>query len=254
MVSLFIHRTLSCPSFDILDPLAFRPNPQALMDGGSDDEDEPVTNALDQDEPQAPTDGIYRPPKLAPMPYTESSGKRDKKERKRPVPHALASLAHLDPSRPYAEGTSGLGAPAAGSSELATSRMRELRRMTEFEEENFTRLVMRKQDAKQRRRDEADMALGGVPSVARGGRRRGGLEDEFGDVLRSVGRSTRDAKGDGYEELRHRGRKEGALERSRKRGVGQEEDGEVEGPKVRKKSRFDREAKAFKKRMNVKKR
>jgi U3 small nucleolar ribonucleoprotein protein LCP5 len=229
----------------LLDPLAFRPNPQALMDDDSDGDEGPGG----EKEPKQPEDGIYRPPQLAPMPYNETSG-REKKERRKPVPAALASLAHLDPTRPYAEGTSGLGAAPAANMELATGRMRELKRMTEFEEENFTRLVMKKKDARQRRRDEEDMALGGVPSVARSGRRRGGLEDEFGDILRSVGRTTRGAVGDGYEELRQRGRKEGVLERSRKRGG--DDDAEVEGPKVRKKGRFDREAKAMKKRINSK--
>jgi U3 small nucleolar ribonucleoprotein protein LCP5 len=210
-----------------LDPLAFRPNPAALMDAASDDEGQNAGG--DDGEAQQPDDGIYHPPKLAPMPYTEA-GRKEEKERRRPVPAAVASLAHLDPTRPYAEGTSGLGAAPAANAELATGRMKELRRMTEFEEENFTRLVMKKKDARQRRR--------------------GGLEDEFGEVLRSVGRSTRGAVGDGYEELRERGRKDNVLVRSRKRGG--DDDVEVEGPKIRKKSRFDREAKAMKKRAGTK--
>jgi U3 small nucleolar ribonucleoprotein protein LCP5 len=223
------------------------------LDAESDDE-EPEFDAKDGRAPKDNGDGdggdgIYRPPKLAPVPYNESSLRKDKsKERRRPVPAALASLAHLDPSRPYAEGTSGLGAAPAANMEMATGRMKDLKRMTEFEEENFTRLIMKKKDARQRLRDEADIALGGVPTMAKAGRRRGGLEDEFADVLRSVGRSTKGATGDGYEELRQKGRKQGALERSRKRGVEEEV---AEGPKIRKKSRFDREAKAMKKRTNT---
>jgi U3 small nucleolar ribonucleoprotein protein LCP5 len=126
--------------------------------------------------------------------------------------------------------------------------------MTEFEEENFTRLVMKKRDARQRRRDEEDVALGGVPSAARSGRRRGGgLEDEFGDVLRSVSRSRTSGVGDGYEDLRERGRKANVLERSRKRDMGAlEGDGADEGPKLRKRSRFEREAKVARKKISAK--
>ena len=46
--------------------------------------------------------GVYRPPKLAPMPYTEAPRGKDKdgKSRRRPVPSTLAALAHLHPSQP----------------------------------------------------------------------------------------------------------------------------------------------------------
>jgi U3 small nucleolar ribonucleoprotein protein LCP5 len=127
------------------------------MDAASEGEEDEV----DRDAEDAQGDGIYRPPKLAPMPYNESGGRKDKKERRRPVPAALANLAYLDPSRPHLEGTSGLGAAPASSLEAASSRAREIRRMTEFEEENFTRLVLKKKDERQRRRDEEDIALGG---------------------------------------------------------------------------------------------
>jgi U3 small nucleolar ribonucleoprotein protein LCP5 len=55
------------------DPLAFRPNPQALMDDGSAEEGVEDENKAEED------DGIYRPPKLAPTPYTETSGRKEKK-------------------------------------------------------------------------------------------------------------------------------------------------------------------------------
>ena len=221
------------------------------MDGagsGSDNED------ADDDTPTSTRDGIYRPPKLAPVPYTEASTKsKDKsKDRRAPVPSALAHLAHLDPSKPYTESTSGLGggAPAHGS-----ARARELQRMTAFEEENFTRLVMKKRDAKRRTLDEADIALGGT-GMASGSRRRVpgvGLEDEFGDIIRSVGRSRQGIVGDGYEELRQRGKKESVLARSRARSRDDAfDDLGDDGPKQRKRTRFDKEVKAAKKRTSSK--
>lgn len=191
-------------------------------------------------------DGIYRPPKLAPMPYNELRQSKDK-SRRAPIPSALANLAHLDPSMPYMESTSGLGSTPA----LSSGRARELKRMTEFEEENFTRLVMKKKVARQRALDEADIALGGTGAVSR---RRGrvpgvGLDDEFGDILKSVGRSKQGVIGDGYEELRQRGKKEGVLARSRARSRDDAFDdlGE-DGPRQRKRSRFEKEVKAAKNR------
>lgn len=115
--------------------------------------------------------------------------------------------------------------------------------MTEFEEENFTRLMMNKKEAQRRRQDEADLALGGTGSSHR--RRRGrGLEDEFEDVLRSVGRTRAGGIGDGYEELRQKGKKADALSRSRTRVREDGEDGEDEVRQV-KRSRFQKERRAL---------
>ncbi|KAI0318421.1 hypothetical protein OF83DRAFT_1056889 [Amylostereum chailletii] len=219
------------------DPLAFRPNPQALVGGEASDEEDEDTGGADG------RDGIYRPPKLAPMPYTDARGKD--KGRRAPVPSTLASLAQLDPTAPYVEAASGLGSAPTQRS----GRAREIARMTEFEEDNMTRLVMKKSEARRRVRDEEDIALGG--SGLGGGRHAlgGGLDDEFADVLRSVGRGGRG--GDGYEELRARGKKEGVLARVRTRK--REDDGMVdEGPRMRKKSRFEKETKAAKKRTGKK--
>ncbi|TFY72359.1 hypothetical protein EVG20_g670 [Dentipellis fragilis] len=222
------------------DPLAFRPNPQNLMGGDMSGEEE------DEDDTGRTADGIYRPPKLAPMPYTEP--RKDKRAPRQPIPTALTSLAHLDPSRPYIESTSGLGAAPAHQN----ARAREIQRMTEFEEENFTRLVLKKREMKQRRKDEEDIALGGIGGI-RGKRRGGGLEDEFADVLRGVGRrGGPGGVGDGYEELRAKGRKEGALARTRTRGRDEVDGVDDEGPRQRKRSRFEKESRVARKKSKSK--
>ncbi|KAF9004722.1 hypothetical protein BDQ17DRAFT_1354553 [Cyathus striatus] len=229
------------------DPLAFRPNPQNLV---SDEEnDRPFTSKETYD---IANDGIYRPPRLAPVPYVEKPRNEGRKERI-PVPSALTMLTS-DPSQPHMETTSGLG----GAPAMASGRAAYLKRMNEFEEENFTRMMIKKSEARRRARDEADLAmggdLGGVDS-GRGMRRRaGGLEDEFGDVLRSVERTSGAyGKGDGYDELRKKGRKAGVLERSRADGVGRKRGATFEDEKVvppsRKRSRFEQEAKAVKRKM-----
>ncbi|PAV23310.1 protein related to LCP5-U3 small nucleolar ribonucleo involved in maturation of 18S rRNA [Pyrrhoderma noxium] len=184
------------------DPLAFRPNPQNLMNQNSESSESEIDS--DDDTQDKANDGIYRPPKLAPMPYNEETS-RSKKERRKPVTSALSQIS-MGAYNPYVETTTGLG----GTPSLASSRARELARMTEYEEENFTRLVMKKKDEKRRRRDEEDLALGGTgAALTAGPRGRGqrgvGLEDEFADVFKSVNRRKDGTLGDGYEELRQRG-------------------------------------------------
>lgn len=223
------------------DPLAFKPNPADLLNQEmSEDEDEDGG----RDDDAADRDGIYRPPKLAPVPYTEQPKGKDKK-RAGPVPTALSHLARLDPSMPHLESTSGLGSTPA----LMSKRAQELQRMVEFEEENFTRLVMKKKEMRKRKQDEANIALGGIGEGGRHGRG-GGLEDEFSDILRSVGRSKSGIVGDGYEELRQKGKKDSVLARSRTRARDDILDqAEEEGPRQRKKGRFEKEVRATKKRV-----
>src|SRR6266404_8475804 len=134
------------------------------------------------------------------MPYIEPTAKA--RARRLPPVHALASLVHLDPERPFLESATGLGIVPS----MQSARARELRRMEEFEEENMTRLVLKKKDERRRRKDESDIAIGGAGGIM-GKRRGGGLEDEFADVLRGEHRGKAPIN-DGYEELRMKGRKE----------------------------------------------
>jgi len=186
--------------------------------------------------------GIYRPPKVAFMPYTEASSK-GKKRRDR-MPAALNNLAYVDPNNPHIESTSGLGGGGPRGSGLVSARARELARMTEFEEENMTRLVMNKREAKRRKMDEATIALGGSASMAHGGRSRargGGLGDEFGDLIRLRDEPSRFAGADGYEELRARAKKRDAFERSKVRRNADAEDAVELGERPAKRTRFEHE-------------
>lgn len=240
MYQILTHPPL--PIYSFSDPLAFRPNPQNLADNEqrSDGEQNGQSDAEDPD-------GIYRPPKLAPMPYTEAAA--DKRSKRQPIPKALSSLLHQDPSRPHIEGTSGLGSMPS----LASDRAREIQRIKDFEEENFTRLVMKKKDARRRRKDEEDLALGGT-GAGKGRKRGRGLEDEFSDVLHSIGRTKMGVLGDGYEELRQRGKKADALSRSRTRRTEDLEGTDDGGPRLKKKSRFEKERTALHKKTKTKRR
>ena len=214
--------------FPPTDPLSFRPNPRNLQDFPGESGDEGYGG--DQD------DGLYRPPKVAPMPFTEPKSKNDRRAH---VPATLHTLTHTDPIKPHVETTSGLGNMAA----LTSKRARELQEMAEWEEANMARLVMKKRDARQRAQDEADIALGGIG----GGRRRGrGLVDEFDDVLRSVSRERGGLMGDGYEELRRRGKKLDVLSRAKARKRDVMSADEVDAPRQRKRSRFEKAIKASK--------
>ena len=220
------------------DPLVFRPNPTSLVQPPTS---APAASAEDDNIiPSSNEDLIYRPPRMAPVPYIEKSKSQARRNRP-PVPSALSSLS-VDPSRPFIESSSGLG----GTPALASGRAQYLKRLKDFEEDNFTRLVMKKSDAKRRARDEEDLALGGdlgSGSTLRGRRRAGGLEDEFNEVLRSASRVTGGrSQGDGYEELRQKGRKKDVLQRSRdskKRDILDGDDDHGDLPRKKHRTRFE---------------
>ncbi|PWY98382.1 hypothetical protein BCV70DRAFT_38455 [Testicularia cyperi] len=226
------------------DDLAFRPNPSAFMQdkaraganttdngkkkrsskakGDSDDSDS---------ESDAGKTAKYRPPKLVPMAYdpdARSSRKDARNAGKGGITRNSALLSDLTAgmsSNPYEASSGGVGVGGRLAAQNS-ARAKALQRMEEFEEENFTRLVMSKKDAKKRRRDEADIALGGAGlSSGRDGRRRigGGMEEEFGDLLRGSGLDGRKGKKakraqDAYDSLRSNSRASSTLHRSRSSG------------------------------------
>ncbi|KAG2140343.1 hypothetical protein BD769DRAFT_1694884 [Suillus cothurnatus] len=128
------------------DPLAFHPKPQSLVDNEQHSDEDRDTRSNVED-----LDGVYRPPNLAPMPY-------DKRYKRQPVPNALSTLLYQDPWCLHVEGTSGLGSMPS----LSSDRAREIQRIEDSEKENFTRLVMKKKDARRRQKGEEDLALGGT--------------------------------------------------------------------------------------------
>ncbi|KAJ3741689.1 hypothetical protein DFH05DRAFT_241308 [Lentinula detonsa] len=232
-----------------LDPLVFRPNPLNLLDANNNDDADDTGGNGD-----TTTEGIYRPPRVAPMPYVPQTSAKTNRQQRAPIPSSLVSVLHTDGSMPHVESTSGLG--NTPSLNHTSSRAKYLQHLTEFEEDQFGRVMMGKKEARRRVRDEEALALGsglsGLGEEGKGiGRRRrtaGEWEDEFGDVLKDIGRSSvRAFGGDGYDELRQRGKRSGVLERSRenkKRGADYVvAEGELE---KRKKSRFETERKGIK--------
>ncbi|KIK54553.1 hypothetical protein GYMLUDRAFT_77068 [Collybiopsis luxurians FD-317 M1] len=239
----------------INDPLAFRPNPQNLLEANDDEDEDDEADSARLGNGDSNADGIYRPPRVAPMPYVPQTSAKSKRQQRAPIPTSLASVLHTDASMPHIESTSGLG--NTPSLNHTSSRAKYLKHLSEFEEEQFGRVMMSKKDARRRARDEEALALGaglsGLGEEGKGGGRRrsaaAGWEDEFGDVLRDIRRgSGRGLGNDGYDELRQRGKRGGVLERSRqnkKRGADSLA-GDTEVPQKRKKSRFETERKGIK--------
>lgn len=194
------------------DDLAFRPNPSAFMldkarqlARSSKSKDRRGKPGRDSDsDAESEEDGgktaVYRPPKLVPMSY-DPDARNGRKDSRSSITRNSALLSDLTAgmsSNPYEASSAGVGVGGRGRLATNTSaRAKALARMEEFEEENFTRLVMSKKDSRKRRRDEADVALGGAGlSSGRDGRRRigGGMEEEFGDLLRGAGLDGRNGK------------------------------------------------------------
>ncbi|WFD23285.1 hypothetical protein MEQU1_001974 [Malassezia equina] len=170
-----------------LDKLAFRPNPNAMAAAVKPAE----SQAADEEEEEA---GVYRPPKLAPMMYDPDAhvSRKQRNKDRQPSRNAalLADLSAGMSSNPYETSVAGVGGGHAVGT-AGSSRARALRRMQEFEEDNYKRLSLSKKDAKRRRRDEQDVALGGLGLSSHGNRIGGGVEEEFGDLLRGSERDER---------------------------------------------------------------
>ena len=203
-----------------VDMLSFRPNPESLVSaqvGRSDVTDE------ETGEPSPAVGGVYRPPKVAPVVYDpDAHVSRNARKKERQVSRNTALLADLTAgmsTNPYETSVGGVGGDGAiGTS--GSSRARALRRMQEFEEENYKRLALNKKEAKKRRRDEQDVALGGLGLSSHGGHRlSGGIEEEFGDLLRGSERDARRrARGDerdAYNALQKRAKRPTAMSQAK---------------------------------------
>ncbi|KAL1407156.1 hypothetical protein Q8F55_006570 [Vanrija albida] len=159
------------------DPLSFRPNPSAMVAAARAEPEKKQQADADDD------GGVYRPPRVAAMPYNEPTKQR--KERRAPA--LLSEFAAGLDGAPAIQTTTGLSTrpvlAGAHTNSASAKRAAELKRIQEFEEDNMTRLVTTKREAKRRRDDEEALALGfGVGGRGRL-RRQNGLEAELEGVL-----------------------------------------------------------------------
>lgn len=112
-----------------VDPLLLKPNPGSLQSQGSVEVSE---------------SNIYRPPRVAPMPYMEKNAKFDKNKALRS--RILTDLKNQYDDRPEEVSTGGTGYGNKDSN--ATKEDRTWNEREAFEEENFMRLNMTREDKK----------------------------------------------------------------------------------------------------------
>ncbi|WWC85692.1 uncharacterized protein L201_000558 [Kwoniella dendrophila CBS 6074] len=172
------------------DPLSFRPNPSAIVSSREQPTKQSKYSSAkaDSDDEGESSSKIYRPPRVAAVPYQETGGRGEKKERQRQAPALLSEFAASIDSAPIMESTSGLSVRhTAGNNKtnsISNKRAEELKRIKEFEESNMTRLVTSKKEQKRRRDDEASLSMGfGISSNNRNRKGRNGLESELEGVL-----------------------------------------------------------------------
>lgn len=215
------------------DMLSFRPNAAAMLASARSEAAEaakPRKSRKESDDESEVDGGVYKPPRVAAMPYNEEGEKR---VRERRAPALLSEFAQSLAGAPAVQTTSGLSTrpvqAGAHTNSASARRAAELQRIAEFEEENMTRLVTSKREAKRRREDEEALALGFGVGGARN-RRRNGLEAELEGVLGDGGSSAWDGAGDKF------GKREGITKRAKTAG-GRERNGKA------KKSRFEKDVK-----------
>ncbi|GAA5990721.1 hypothetical protein JCM10908_003206 [Rhodotorula pacifica] len=180
---------------DVLnDPLAFRPNPSNLV------LDRTVSEGEDEEEAEERA-GIYRPPRLAAMPYVEAPAKGKKKREAAQQPsHLLSDISHsMLSGTPYAEATSGLS--VSYDPALKSGAKARLDKILEYETDNFRRLGKSKKDERDRRRMEEEVAFGGLGAGKGGKRRLGGFGAEFDDLLGSNNHKGEKRKAAAYEQM-----------------------------------------------------
>lgn len=221
-----------------LDPLSFRPNPAAFASTSTNKPSASSSRTSRANGEKEEATGVYRPPRIAAVPYDEPSSSR----RERRAPALLSEFAHTMDGAPVLESTSGLSTRPVQhgkhSNSLSSKRAAELERMNRFEEENMTRLVTTKREEKRRREDEAALALGyGVGGSGRNkGTRQNGLEAELEGVL-----GERRSKGLWEGVRKDLGAREGLLDRGKKRS-------NTATPARTKKARFEKDVQGLAKR------
>ncbi|KAI8055176.1 hypothetical protein BDF22DRAFT_741764 [Syncephalis plumigaleata] len=216
---------------DNVNPYSFKPNPQQLV-GANDDKESGNANEDDNEGSQ-----LYRAPRLAPVHYDEGTDVKEKRKKheQRLLEKAAKSrliqdlVAEYD-DRPERMGVEGGARDGYGGDDALEKRERE---RTRYEEENFTRLSLSKQEARRMRdgglhrftnefKNLNDFSnLAGINAVERDDRQRHSLlgrkerrHDERHNTTNTESKKRRGV--DAVVEDEHIGSGSGAFQRSRK--------------------------------------
>ncbi|KAJ3781947.1 hypothetical protein GGU10DRAFT_365188, partial [Lentinula aff. detonsa] len=93
------------------------------------------------------------------MPYVPQTSAKTNRQQRAPIPSSLVSVLHTDGSMPHVESTSSLGNTPSLLNHTS-SRAKYLQHLTDFEEDQFGRVMMGKKEARRRVGDEEALALG----------------------------------------------------------------------------------------------
>jgi U3 small nucleolar ribonucleoprotein protein LCP5 len=133
-------------SSELQDPLQFKPNPKNMIN--SEDEE-------DQKDKDSEETKLYRPPKIVPMhfeekPISRNIGELSKREQRRAAKsRLLRDLQEQYDSRPEELTAAGTG---YGLHEVATKMDEKLLEKQRYEEENFMRFTLTREEKKARKR------------------------------------------------------------------------------------------------------
>ncbi|OQR93930.1 neuroguidin-like protein [Achlya hypogyna] len=160
------------------ETLSYAPNPAALK-ADEDEDDEEADEADGAGEKKS--DGVYRAPRMASVPYdeeekeAEKKAKREERNRKRLAKSTILSEVREE----YSERPQEI--LASGSSALDKELAKEAAEKTEYEEERFVRLVTSRKDKIRKRQRERDAmaadSIGKIDNFA-------GIHEALGDVAK----------------------------------------------------------------------
>nr|KAJ3422480.1 hypothetical protein HK105_007859 [Polyrhizophydium stewartii] len=138
-------------ALSVKNPLQFKPNPAALAgDAGDAGSDNDGAGKAKEDEPS----GVYRPPRVAPMMYDDSSNARRGRLSQQLKERATKSRMLGDLQAEFDDRPEEMDAEGTGYGARGRARTKEDERMLErqeFEEANFIRLSLSKKDKKMQR-------------------------------------------------------------------------------------------------------
>jgi U3 small nucleolar ribonucleoprotein protein LCP5 len=150
------------------DPLQFRPNPLSLMNTSSNRTAAQSSASLDYTQTQSSSSAVYKPPRIAPMPYKDAGAEKDRKTKSRlsaslrestsksRILHDLRDALEARPEELTAHGT------GYGPRDRRNEGDLEIEAVERAEEENYTR-YSRTRDLN--RREKALKRRGGAVSV-----------------------------------------------------------------------------------------
>ncbi|KAI9327572.1 hypothetical protein DFJ73DRAFT_863277 [Zopfochytrium polystomum] len=182
---------------DSTDVLQFRPNPTKLV-GATEGEDGDIALTGKGAGDDLGGDGVYRPPRIAPMPYDEEGGPKrrrgelSERARERAARSSIVrDLADTYGSRPEEQSASGTGYGRSERLRGRDGKEVDLEAIERAEEDHFTRFSMTKERNKMEKRMRRRLGDAGMREEIEG------LESHF-EGLHAIDRAVREEEEDRF--------------------------------------------------------